>query len=129
MIESGLTSRLLADTTLAALIGTSIYPVLLPEGTSTAVTYRVISKVPDYSLTSALGMVKARIEFNAWAATYAAAKAIEEAIRLSLDGYAGALPNGVIVANILRDNGAIDGFDQDTRLYRVQIDYRVIYAE
>ncbi len=95
---------------------------------TTSATYRVISAVEEMTNDGPTGFVKARIEYNTWATTYASSKALAVAIRDILNGYTGTLPDGTAVHNIWRDNST-DGFDQDSRLYRVQADYFVIYTE
>jgi hypothetical protein len=125
-IESSLITYLLADPTVSSLVGTCIYPVIYPEGTTAAITYRVISKVPSYTLSSA-AYVKARIELTAWATTYGAAKDIEAALKACLDSLSTVWDGKQV--SIVRDNGALDGYDSTARLYHTDSDFLLTYSE
>lgn len=134
MIEQGLTARLLADATVSSLIETRIYPVMLPETlldpnteTPPSVSYRRISDVPSYMLNGARLMSKTRIEYNAWASQYGDAKAVAAAIQASLEGFSGQL--GDVAVQFIEAGGVnTDGFDPDSRLYRVSTDFLIIHA-
>jgi hypothetical protein len=135
MLEAGLTSLLLANTTIAGLIGTRLYPVIitletfLDPNTETppSISYRVISTVELQTNDGPVGCVKARIEYNCFAHDYADAKNLAEAVRNVINGFTGTLADGTVVSNAWRDNST-DGFDPDSRSYRVQADYFLIYA-
>ena len=125
MIESGLASLLLSNSTVTAIIADQISPLVLPESAKyPAVTYQVISSIAEYTNDGPAGFARTRIELNAWATTYGSSKAVAQAIRAVLDGYSGTLPDGTHVANAIVVNIS-DQFDSDARLYRVQTDYSV----
>ncbi len=135
MIEAGLLALLNANATVSALVGTNIFPAVLPDDvadpgtpTPTCCTYRVVSAVDDGTNDGPLGLVKMRIEYRCWATSYAAAKTLAVAIRGVLNGYAGTLSDGTVVLNTWREN-QIDDFDGHSRLYSVSDDYRLIVNE
>lgn len=134
MLESALTSRLLADANVSLLASTRIYPVVLPEAlldpnidTPPSLSYRVISDVPTYTLDGSRLGSKTRIEYNAWSSTYADAKSLAAAVQASLEGFSGLLSD-VAVQFIEAVGINTDGFEQDSRLYRVQQDFIVYHA-
>lgn len=133
MLEASLTSRLLADSTLSGLVGTGVYPVNLPVALASqtspppCVTYRTISDVPTFTLNGSTVSIKTRIEYNSWATTYAAAKAVALAIQSSLTGYSGQLGD-VYICWIEPGGVNTDDLDEDSRLYRVQQDFLIYHA-
>jgi hypothetical protein len=92
-IEVALRAWLLQDATLAGLVGTRIYPLLLPLNAATpAITYALVSD----PFQRAPGHYRQRIQFSIWAegATSAmqgfpVARAVKETIRAKVDGRAG----------------------------------------
>ena len=134
MLEADLTSRLLADATVSGLIQARLYPVVLPDtlldpntDTPPSISYRTISDVPNYTIEGQRIGSKTRVEFNSWASSYANAKAVAAAIQASLEGFNGQL--GDVFVNFIEAGGVnTDGFDQDSRLYRVQQDFLIYHA-
>ena len=134
MIESGLYSLITANAGFVALAADRLYPLVLPDSLTASTTlppsatYQVISSITDYTNDGSTGCTKARIQFDCLASDYADAKNLTDAIRLVLDGYAGILPDGTPVAGTWVIN-VTDSYSQDTRLYRVSTDYRIVYAQ
>ena len=134
MLESGLYSFITANAGFTALAANRLFPLILPDSliASTSLppsaTYQTISSVTDYTNDGSTGCVKARVQFDCFASDYADAKTLSNTIRLVLEGYAGTLPNGPPVLAIWTDN-MTDSYSQDTRLYRVSADYRIVYVQ
>ena len=92
-IEVALRAWLLEDTTIAGLVGTRIYPLLLPLDAATpAITYALVSD----PLQQAPGHYRQRIQFSIWVegATSAmqgfpVAREVKDAIRARVDGRGG----------------------------------------
>lgn len=127
-VEAGLCQLLIGTPSIVGAIPGGIFPVILPESTkTTSATYRVISSVPTYTL-GAEPMTTTRIEYTAWASTYALAKAATDAIRTTLDRYSGTLPNNVNVALCWRAGAEVDDFDADRRMYTSSIDFRLTHS-
>ena len=133
MIESGISQRLLSTPAVTAIMGTRLYPVIIPAGATPAsypcATMRTISSVPQYTNDGPTGFINARIQIETWSADYYTGKSLADAIRVALDGFYGVLPDGTAVLNILRDNGGTDYYEQDSEMHCVQVDYRVMYAQ
>ena len=92
-IEVALRAWLLQDATLAGLVGTRIYPLLLPLNAATpAITYALVSD----PLQQAPGHYRQRIQFSIWAEGevsamqgFPVARQVKDAIRARVDGRAG----------------------------------------
>lgn len=86
VIEEAMVTRLLADATVAAAVGTRIYPVAAPQGaTMPHIVYQRISG-PRVHSHDGSDLAHPRFQFACNAATYAAAKALANAVREELDG-------------------------------------------
>ena len=92
-IEVALRAWLLQDATLAGLVGTRIYPLLLPLNAATpAITYALVSD----PLQQAPGHYRQRIQFSIWAEGevsamqgFPVARQVKDAIRARVDGRGG----------------------------------------
>ena len=128
MLEDGLTSLLRSNATLTALIGTNLFPVLLPESTQfPALTYQVVSSSDSYSLEAAVVSEK-RVQFDAWGNSYADCKNVLKALRATIDTFVGDLPDGTRVLNIER-GVQIDFWEPDGRIYRCTAEYSLQFIE
>lgn len=125
-VEQMFVKELQATAGVVALVGTRIYPQAAPQGTTADyVTYEA-SKNPIQDHGGSGGLYRARISFLCHAATYANAKALAEAILAALDGRRGTI-QGVAVGAILSEMEADAGFDDETRMHVVAVDFRVLY--
>lgn len=126
-LETELRARLVADGTVAGLVGTRIYALILPQDpTLPAVTYQRISGPRLQSLDGAAGRGMARIQIDSWAGEYLDAQAVAAAIRGSLNGFIGDLATLDVVCRL--DNER-DLYEDEARLYRVTQDYTVNHSE
>jgi len=126
-IETELRTRLLADGTISGLIGTRLYPVVLPQDpTMPALVSSRVSGQRLHNLSGVAGRGMPRITIDCWASTYAGSKTLAAAVRSSLDGLNGLLTT--INASIKIDN-EIDDYEDDTGLYRVIQDYIINHLE
>src|SRR5947209_1188250 len=89
--EAALVARLLADTTVAGLIGSKLFPDVPEEDTPLpAVMYQRTEAEPEQALTAAtIPLTRFTFTFDVWATHAADAHNIADAIRASLDGYSG----------------------------------------
>lgn len=89
MIE-GVRTALLADATVAGLVGTRVYPRYLPQGGALpAIALHLISGVPDQASSGPTGPIERRVQVDCWAERYAAAASLAKAVRDRLDGLNG----------------------------------------
>jgi hypothetical protein len=123
LIESAVRAVLLADPAVTALVGAGaearIYPLILPQGAAfPALTYQRVSSVTQYAQDGP-GLARQRIQIDAWAMTYRAAKDLARAVRSALEGHRAGNIQGVFV------DPERDFYEADTRLYRASTDFYV----
>lgn len=127
-LEEGLVTYLKANGGVAALVGTRVYPLILPqEATYPALAYMVVSDDRPQSHSGPTGLATPRIQIDCWGATYGATKLLERAVRLALEGYVGAM-GSVTVRGVFLDT-AQDLFDEEAQKYRVRMDFFISYRE
>lgn len=85
------------------------------------IVYTVVSKTPSVSLTGPNGTEKLRVQIDVYARSYEEVKEIEAAIKTAFIGTAGF--NSASCANV--PISSQDLYEDDTRLYRVSMDYSV----
>lgn len=92
-VETALYTLMTGDTALAALVGTRVYPLVIPQETcleAAAIAYQVITYRPNYAHAEGdvyLDWVRVQLSFQA--GTYSDLKAAMAAARALLSGYSG----------------------------------------
>ena len=128
-MEAGIQQLVTAAPAVSALIGSRLYPLLLPDApVYPAATYQVISCVEEQTLDGPTGIFTARVQVDAWSPSYSETKATAAAIRGVLDGFDGTLADGTRVANMWLCDSPADAFTPEARLYRTQQDFKLIYS-
>ena len=100
--EDGFYVYLQTKSSITNLVGTRIYPLRMPQRSASSdtvypcITYQRISSRPVKHMTAAAPLQEARLQVDCWAATYASADALADALRLALDGYRGLWGSDVI---------------------------------
>lgn len=85
-IEEGLYTKLSGTTAVSDIVAARIYPLLVPQGgTLPAIVYQRISGEHEHSHDGISGLATARFQITSIAATYTAAKALAEQVRIALD--------------------------------------------
>lgn len=135
-VRPGLRAYLLADGAIAALVGTRVYPVILPQGvTATSIVYSRISGQGDHHMQGASGLSRPRIQIDCWSLSADHAASLALAVKERIDGFRGAMPWG---ASSPQDSAEVlaiffeserDDYDPDSKLYRVSHDYLVWFRE
>lgn len=133
-LEQALQSYLSGYSGLTALISTRVYLMAIPQGsTLPCLTYQRISTPRELTMQSsgATGdLAHPRFQFDAWATTYASAKAIIDQVRAALNGKTGSIGTSpyalTIRAALVEDERP--SFDPNTNLYRCQSDF-IIWQE
>lgn len=130
-IEANLTTFLLADTTIAALVSNRIYPERLPETTTEAntilpfVIYTLVSE-NDMQTHDNHNWYSARIQIDAWANSYKSAHDTAAAIHSALQGYRGSWGENTIGGVFRKRKNDLAA--PDVKLHRVSMDYIVNYS-
>lgn len=129
-IEVALRSHLLARAALVALIGERIFPAAAPQGAVLPrVVYQRVTTDAVQSLRGASGLEGARIQLDAYAATYAQAAAIAHEIKQATIGHVGFMGGGESKGIVLLDERDLPADPPAgggaTPIYRRMIDIRV----
>lgn len=131
-ILSSMVTHLQANTALAALVGTRMYPMVLPApSTSAATTFPALTYqlIDEPARTTHDGGVnyKARVQIDVYGTTYKTARAAADAVHTAMHGFRGSW-NAFLVGNVFRKR-KMDEFEPDTNLNRVSMDFAVSYRE
>ena len=124
----GVTARtaILADSALAALIGTRVYPLVFPsQVTFPCITYRIISGLRMEVLSEEV--YATRIQFDIWATTYDEAGDIKAAL-LTLFNFHDSTVHGQRIMST-RTDLTFDLFDTPTKTYRKIVDISMRHEE
>lgn len=135
VLEEGLKSYLAGYSGLSALISTRVYHMRIPQGaTLPCLTYQRVSTPREitHDISGSSGaLAHPRFQFDAWAATYASAKAITDQVRAALHGKKGSIgtaPNSITIrAALVQDERP--SYEADVDLYRSQSDYAIWMEE
>jgi hypothetical protein len=130
LVETGIVKLLTATPAISALVGTKIYPVVLPNdfplSDLPAVTYQTVSASTDMNLDRSVLETK-RIDINVFAGRYLDAKSVHAAIAEVLAGFSGTLPNGVEILEIV-PGVQVDDYSSNAQVYKSLTEYTVLYA-
>jgi len=127
-LEEALFAYLKDHAGLKALVGTRIYPLILPQPpTLPAVTYFKVSLVNRRVMASPSDVLKqVRVQFSCWANTYSETKSVAEQVKVALQDFAGQMGGGVQVldGNIINEQ---DLYEDDTGIYHVPVDVLIMH--
>jgi hypothetical protein len=138
MIERAVRAHLIATAGVQTLVADRVYSFRKPQGAATPyIVFQRISGERLHTLDGPTGRAHPRIQIDAYATTYPAARAIADAVRAALDGFKGDVavdaespPTSLkIVYAALQDDRDFVEDDIDPVLYRVSSDYFVTYQE
>ena len=97
-----------------------------------ALTYQRIDtpRVHSHDTSGATGTAHPRIQFDCWAASYANAKGLADALRGALNGYKGTMGsvNPVTVQSALQEDERFDDF-ADAGIVRISCDFIIWHLE
>lgn len=129
MIEQALVDRLNATAAVTALVSDRIGTWELPQDeTMPAITLQRLSGPRDYTHDGASGLEFPGFQLTCWAETLKSAKDVAVAVRDALSGFKGTIGTDRVDGVFLENESHRK--EQDPRkLWRVDFDLRVIYAE
>jgi hypothetical protein len=130
MLVDGLVSLLNTNTAITTIVGNRIRPIPAPEdiATTACITYQVASESNSYTLTGGDGVTTCRIVFTCFAPRYKDARTLALAVKTTLSGYSGTLPDGTYIHESEIAN-LVDGFDDGSRVSRTSIHVLIQYAD
>jgi hypothetical protein len=125
---SDVAAFLLEDGPLPALIADRLHPVILPQRGRLfpAVTYQIVSANRFHTWTGPVLFARHRVQFDAWAETYAEVEAVSDALRLRMNGYRGPVGDGSMGAFFETQR---DGYEPIPKLFRRSMDYFIWLSE
>jgi hypothetical protein len=129
-VEEALFAYLRAHPGLAALVGSRIYPLKLPQNvTLPAVAYQRISTSWRYALGgSGPRLTQVRFQISCWAEKYETAKAVASQVRGALGNFSGVMggTSGVrVLATTLAAEA--DVYEPETGLYNAPVDVLLLH--
>jgi hypothetical protein len=120
--EKYLVATLKGNAQLAALVGTNIFPIIIPQGTAfPCISYQRISGMPANTLSGHSGLEEIDLQIDVWAKTYTEAKAIAKAVRAAMPA------SGTPFSARLRMDEDLPG--DDGTYFRVSMEYTVWFLE
>lgn len=123
-IETALFTLITGDAGVSALIGTRMYPSLMPPGaTLPCVVYDEVNTETVVRADGDSGLRTAQYMLHYWATSYSGVKAGKAAIVAAINGYQGGAIDRIEV-NAMRDD-----YEPDTQYYRQIIEFEVRYIE
>ena len=103
--------------------GSRVYPLVLPQQpTYPAVTYQQISAVRLHEMGQDAGVIRVRVQVNAWGKTYAEARTLAGEVETRLSRFRGVV-GGVTVLDVVLDNEVDMAYESETQSRRVTQDY------
>ena len=126
-IEALIYSILSSNAGVSALVGTRVYPVVLPRSydpatAGDALTFSAVSGDEEITLDGKRWGEK-RIQIDAWSAQYANAKAIQTAVNNALDGAVNAAQGLTLAYQSI----TMDTYEDAINAYRVMVEYQVCF--
>ena len=119
--QAGLFTFITTYPAMNELIGTRMYPRVLPQTPTTpALVYNKISNPREYSQSGDSGLEHPRYQFDCWADDPDTAEQVGEILIERLSGYAGPMGNMTVGAAFIENDE--DGYDAETGLYRVMVE-------
>lgn len=126
-------TALLLKPDVALLVGTRVYPITAPASTAMPfITYRRGGIQRQQTLQNPAGVPRVSFDVQVYALTYEEAREVADAVRQTLDGYAGTIDNVTIhqvsLENETDDFVALAGADMPPA-YQITLTYDVWWQE
>lgn len=133
--RAAVVAALNASSDLAAIVGSNIFPLKVPENADRpALVYRIATNNGDFNLSGPSGVSVARVRFSGESNTdYAECDAIVTVLRNMFDGFYGSLPGNMAILSCFKagevdtignpDNGTDDG------VFKTPVDFNFKYRE
>lgn len=122
MIEEALKAKVLVSSDVTNDISSRLYLLKLPQNpTYPAVTYFKVSNSRHHDLNIAMP----RYQFSVWGTDYKIVRRIANNIRLALQREKGVWSGISVIQAVYL--GETDFYENDTKLYQVAQDYKIIY--
>lgn len=128
MIEQALYTILSGHAGLTALVGSRIYPLILPQSPLLpAVIYQRVDAAREGTHDGPSGLAHPLFQLSCWALDFDQARAVVAQVRLALDGYTGTV--GGVEIEAIQSGHEDDQYEQDTKIYHSSIDFDIWHQE
>lgn len=126
-IETVMVARLVGYSGLSALVGSRIYPNVMPQNVDfPAISYRRVSTTRESAMGSDTGIARARFQVDSYAKNYDEVRPVAEKVRAALQRWRNS--SGTVVQDSFII-GETDSYEHETQVHRVSQDFEVIYVE
>lgn len=126
-LESQIITRLNAFPAVASLLGTRIYPLILPQNpTLPAAQFNVVDATPRENLFAKAGLYRYEIQIDIFTNTYAEVVTGENVVRLALQGYDNLGSGGDIQA--IHHLMSFDDYEKEIANYKKVLRFSVWYG-
>lgn len=127
-LEEGLRTYTLAGSAVAALVGTRMYPRMLPQTpTLPALVFQRVDTRRLHDLAGPDGLPRPRMQITCWATLPLGAANLAAVVRARLDGYRGAMGTVAVESCLLV--GERDVTDAEAGRCGVALDFMIQYQE
>lgn len=127
-LNEAIYGRLQAVTGVTNLVGTRVYPVVLPQSpTYPAIRYQQTAGSREPAMGSNSGLVKTTVQIDSYSDTYEQARQVAEEVRSALQRFGGTVA-GVVIESVFVE-GPLDVFEEEIKKFRVQQDFTVWHRE
>lgn len=134
MLNEAIKTRLGADSAIAAMVASRIYPTTSPEPGGNppalypAITYWHVTEPHEHALEGPAGLATPRVQIEAWSNGVDEAWELSEAIRHSLDGFRGPIGDVTIVGALLETRRGAT-YQPASKAYCVESEYLIAHHE
>lgn len=129
-LEEGLVAELKADATVSGIIGSRVFPEVVPQGQDgAAIVYRRVSTDRESILSGYRDVIVAVLRLDCWAESFSGCWTLANAVRSLLNQLTGDLGGFTVQRIHLQAESNLSVFQGDRRDYRVSQDYVIWYVE
>jgi len=130
-IGEALYSYLSSYTDLTSLVGTRIYPDILPQKCSNpSIAYQQIDEGELDTFSQPNTLIYPVYQFTIYADTRSSANAVAKQLRLAFKNYSGAMGgDGGVTVSAVKKISRISDYSDDTKEYKVIMDFEIWYQE
>ena len=133
-IEYAIRTKLVGAAAVTAIVGTRIHAIKLPQNaTMPAITYQVVSDIPEYDMEGDAGVSTMRLQVECHDRerqgydAYNGARVLGAAVRAALSGFKGTIGSDTIQSLFLINTRSLH--DDGSGIFRAQMDYSIGYPD
>lgn len=129
-LEHGIYNELKGAAGVLALVGTRIYPDVLPQDvTFPAIVYSRISAGKEHTQGKDSGLSETSIQISGWTGTALERISLRKQVRLTLQDFSGDLGGQSVIVRAVLMEDEVDFYDDSVKKYQFADDYTFWYLE